>query len=40
MYKIIIFDLDDTLIDNTKNIQNGFKEVLKYRNEKYSEEKF
>lgn len=40
MYKIIIFDLDDTLIDNTENIHNAFKEILKYRNEEYTEEKF
>lgn len=40
MYKVVIFDLDDTLIDNTQNINNAFKAVLKYRNEEYTEEKF
>lgn len=40
MYKVVIFDLDDTLIDNTQNINNAFRAVLKYRNEEYTEEKF
>lgn len=40
MYNTVIFDLDDTLIDNFKNVKNAFKEVLKYRNEDYTEEKF
>jgi len=40
MYKTIVFDLDDTLIDNTENIKQAFKEVLIYRKEKYTEEKF
>lgn len=40
MYNTVIFDLDDTLIDNFQNVKNAFKEVLKYRNEEYTEEKF
>ena len=40
MYNTVIFDLDDTLIDNFQNVKNAFKEVLKYRNEDYTEEKF
>lgn len=37
MYKTLIFDLDDTLNDDTKNIQGAFKSIVK---EEYSEEKF
>ena len=37
MYNTVIFDLDDTLIDNFQNVKNAFKVVLKYRNEEYTE---
>jgi len=39
-YKVIMFDLDDTLIDNLENIKHAFKNMLEYMNEEYSEEKF
>ena len=37
MYKTIIFDLDDTLNDDTKNMQEAFKILTK---DKYSDEEF
>ncbi len=37
MYKTLIFDLDDTLNDDTKNIQEAFRYLTK---EKYSDEEF
>lgn len=37
MYKTLIFDLDDTLNDDTKNIQEAFRYIMK---EKYSDEEF
>ncbi len=40
MYKIIIFDLDDTLTNNLENVKYAFKKVLEYRGENYTEEKF
>lgn len=40
MYKILIFDLDDTLTNDFENTKQAFKTVLKYRNEEYSDEKF
>lgn len=40
MYNIIIFDLDDTLTNDKENIREAFKEVVKFKNEKYSDEKF
>lgn len=40
MYNIIIFDLDDTLTNDKENIKEAFKEVLKSKKEKYSDEKF
>jgi putative hydrolase of the HAD superfamily len=39
MYTTIIFDLDDTLIDNKENIKEAFKEVLIYRNIEFTEER-
>lgn len=39
-YTTIIFDLDDTLIDNIENIKYSFKTVLEYMNKIYSEEEF
>lgn len=39
-YDILLFDLDDTLIDNTVNIRHAFKEMLNYMGDTYSDEKF
>jgi len=39
-YKILIFDLDDTLLDNRENIRASFKQMLKAQGEIYSDEKF
>lgn len=39
-YEILIFDLDDTLIDNYENVKYAFKIICNYLNEKYSEELF
>lgn len=40
MYKIVIFDLDDTLTDDKENVRQAFKLVMEYRKEEYSENKF
>lgn len=40
MYKTIIFDLDDTLTNDLENIKYAFKNLLKYKNEEYTDEKF
>lgn len=39
-YEIIIFDLDDTLIDNLENIRYAYKKTLEYLGEEYTEESF
>lgn len=39
-YKILIFDLDDTLIDNLENVRHAYAEMVKSIGEDYSEEKF
>ena len=39
-YKVIIFDLDDTLINNLENVRHAFKKMIEQRNEVYSEEEF
>lgn len=39
-YKILIFDLDDTLIDNLENVKYAFKIMIKSKNEEYNEENF
>lgn len=39
-YKILVFDLDDTLIDNKANVKAAFEVMLKASNELFSEEKF
>ena len=39
-YKILIFDLDDTLIDNLENVKYAFKIMIKSKNEEYNEESF
>ena len=39
-YKIIIFDLDDTLIDNFENVKYAFKTMVESKNELYTEKSF
>ncbi len=39
-YKILIFDLDDTLIDNKENVRFGFKRMLERAGSDYSEDGF
>lgn len=39
-YKILIFDLDDTLIDNLENVKHAFKVMVNLKNEEYTEENF
>lgn len=39
-YKILIFDLDDTLIDNQENTKFAFAKMLSEKGIEYSEEKF
>lgn len=39
-YKVIVFDLDDTLIDNLENIRYAFRKMTEYFSESYSDEKF
>ena len=40
MYNTIIFDLDDTLTNDYENVKQGFKTILEYRNEFYTDKKF
>lgn len=39
-YKVIAFDLDDTLIDNRENIKYAFKKIIDYRKEKFTDDLF
>lgn len=39
-YKIIIFDLDDTLIDNTENVRHAYAKMIKSVGESYTETGF
>lgn len=39
-YKILIFDLDDTLIDNYQNVKYAFSRMIESENETYNEENF
>ena len=39
-YETIIFDLDDTLIDNNKSINHAFREILKLLNIPYTNKLF
>ena len=39
-YKVLIFDLDDTLIDNTENIRYALKQMIKGKNIEYNEFEF
>ena len=39
-YKVLIFDLDDTLIDNLENVKYAFKIMLKSKKENFNEENF
>lgn len=36
-YKVLLFDLDDTLIDNHKNIEYAFSEATKFLNKPYND---
>ena len=40
MYNTLIFDLDDTLTDDTENVKQAFKIMLEYKKENYTDEKF
>jgi len=39
-YKILIFDLDDTLIDNRESVQAAFRRMLEHESATYTEEAF
>lgn len=39
-YKVLIFDLDDTLIDNLENVRHAFTKMIGTRNESYNEHDF
>lgn len=39
-YKILIFDLDDTLIDNRESVRAAFKQMLSEADESFSEDAF
>lgn len=39
-YKILIFDLDDTLIDNLENMKYAFKDMVENEQEEYSDANF
>lgn len=39
-YKILIFDLDDTLIDNLENVKCAFKTMVESNNDSYSDGNF
>ncbi|MDR0860689.1 MAG: hypothetical protein LBO09_07095 [Candidatus Peribacteria bacterium] len=39
-YKILLFDLDDTLIDNKENVRYAFQKMIETRGEAYTNEKF
>lgn len=39
-YKILIFDLDDTLIDNLENVRYAYTKMIESIGEKYSEDGF
>ena len=39
-YELIIFDLDDTLIDNLENVRYAYKKMIEYMGQEYSEQDF
>ncbi len=39
-YKILIFDLDDTLIDNRESVKTAFRRLLDHKGATYNEEAF
>jgi len=39
-YEILVFDLDDTLIDNLENVRYAFKKMTEYLGRKYTEDDF
>lgn len=39
-YELIIFDLDDTLIDNLENVRYAYKKMIEYMGQEYNEQGF
>lgn len=39
-YRVLIFDLDDTLIDNLESVRHAYTEMIKSCGQKYSEREF
>jgi FMN phosphatase YigB (HAD superfamily) len=39
-YDVLLFDLDDTLINNTENARYAFKKMLLMVNKEYNDESF
>ena len=39
-YRILIFDLDDTLIDNLENVRHAFTKMIETQNEDYNDNDF
>ena len=39
-YKILIFDLDDTLINNLENVRYAYTKMMEYVGDEYSEDEF
>ena len=39
-YELLIFDLDDTIIDNLENVKYAFMKMSEYLGKKYTEEEF
>ena len=39
-YKILIFDLDDTLIDNLENVRHAFTKMIETQDEYYNDNNF
>ena len=39
-YKILIFDLDDTLIDNRESVKAAFRQLLEHEGATFTEEAF
>ncbi len=39
-YEVILFDLDDTLIDNLENVRYAYRKMVEFMDEKYTEEGF
>ena len=39
-YEVILFDLDDTLVDNLENVRYAYTKMVESQGEKYSDEGF